>query len=95
MTAVGLPLIGIIAVAKAGGGWQALTRDLPTWAATAFALSMFVIIGPAFAAPRAGLVAYEMGFKPFLGETGQFEFIVFSVLSFLLWQWDLHCLKAN
>ncbi len=82
ITAVGLPLIGIVAVAVAGGGWQALTRDLPAWAATAFALSMFVIIGPAFAAPRAGLVAYEMGFKPFLSDAGQFELAIFSVVFF-------------
>lgn len=82
VTAVGLPLIGIIAIAVSGGGWQSLTRDLPTWFSTAIALSMFVIIGPAFAAPRAGLVAYEMGFKPFLSNPAQLELTIFSIIFF-------------
>ncbi|WP_083539575.1 branched-chain amino acid transport system II carrier protein [Enterovibrio coralii] len=82
ITAVGLPLIGIIAVAVAGGGWKGLTRDLPASVATLMAVLIFIIIGPAFAAPRAGLVAYEMGFKPFLGDVGQFELTIFSIIFF-------------
>lgn len=81
-TAVGLPLIGIIAVAVAGGGWKGLTRDLPKSVATLMAVLIFIIIGPAFAAPRAGLVAYEMGFKPFLSAPSQFELTLFSVVFF-------------
>lgn len=84
VTAVGLPLIGVIAIAVAGGGWKSLTRDLPSWAATAIALSMFVIIGPAFAAPRAGLVAYEMGFKPFLTNPDQMALTLFSIAFFAI-----------
>ncbi|OOE90085.1 branched-chain amino acid transport system II carrier protein [Salinivibrio sp. MA351] len=82
ITAVGLPLIGIIAVAIAGGGWKGLTRDLPTGVATLMAVLIFIIIGPAFAAPRAGLVAYEIGFKPFLSSPGQLELGAFSVVFF-------------
>lgn len=82
-TAVGLPLIGIIAVAVAGGGWQGLTRDLPPKVATLMAVLIFIIIGPAFAAPRTGLVAYEMAVKPFLGaDAGQASLTVFSVVFF-------------
>ncbi|MGS0674427.1 branched-chain amino acid transport system II carrier protein [Shewanella sp. 125m-1] len=66
ITAVGLPLITLIAVAKANGKIMQL---LPPIAATALAVSIFIIIGPAFAAPRTGLVAYEVGFKPFLEDT--------------------------
>ncbi len=83
VTAVGLPLMGLIAIGVTGG-WKALTRDLPSWAATAIALSMFVIIGPAFAAPRAGLVAYEMGFKPFLTDPSQMTLTLFSVAFFVI-----------
>ncbi len=46
VTAVGLPLIGIIAVAIAGGGWTGLTRDLPSKVATLMAVLIFIIIGP-------------------------------------------------
>ena len=63
LTAVTLPLITLIAVAKANGKVMGL---LPPLAATLLAVAIYIIIGPAFAAPRAGLVAYEMGYKPFI-----------------------------
>ncbi|MBR9729420.1 branched-chain amino acid transport system II carrier protein [Shewanella intestini] len=63
ITAVGLPLIGLIAVAKAKGKIMSM---LPAFAATALAVSIYIIIGPAFAAPRTGLVAYEIGARPFI-----------------------------
>ncbi|MGL5359806.1 MAG: branched-chain amino acid transport system II carrier protein [Shewanella sp.] len=66
ITAVGLPLVGLIAVAKAQGKVMAM---LPVFAATALAVAIYVIIGPAFAAPRTGLVAYEIGAKPFIDNT--------------------------
>lgn len=85
VTAVGLPLVGIIAVAMAGGGWQGLTRDLPSKVATLMAVLIFIIIGPAFAAPRTGLVAYEMAVKPFLSaDAGQASLTTFSVLFFAI-----------
>ncbi|MCL1088196.1 branched-chain amino acid transport system II carrier protein [Shewanella profunda] len=66
ITAVGLPLVGLIAVAKAQGKVMAM---LPVFAATALAIAIYMIIGPAFAAPRTGLVAYEIGAKPFIDNT--------------------------
>lgn len=54
ITAVGLPLLTIIAIGVSGGSWQHLTRDLPPKVAMIMAILMFVIIGPAFAAPRTG-----------------------------------------
>ncbi|MGL4455184.1 MAG: branched-chain amino acid transport system II carrier protein [Plesiomonas sp.] len=64
-TAVGLPLISIIAVARAGGGLPDMTRDLPAGFGTFASVLLFIVIGPAFAAPRTGLVAYEMAMKPY------------------------------
>lgn len=82
ITAVGLPLSGIVAVAISGGGWKGLTKELPFPVATLIAVSIFIIIGPAFAGPRAGLVAYEMAFKPFLSDAGQLELSLFSIVFF-------------
>ncbi|KAE8176974.1 branched-chain amino acid transport system II carrier protein [Photobacterium carnosum] len=82
VTAVGLPLIGIIAVAMAGGGWKGLTRDLPSKVATLMAVLIFIIIGPAFAAPRTGLVAYEMAVKPFITDASQTSLTIFSIIFF-------------
>lgn len=84
-TAVGLPLITIIAVAKAGGGLITMTRFLPAMAATAIAVAIYIIIGPAFAAPRTSLVAYEMGIKPFLGDAANdMTLALYSVVFFII-----------
>lgn len=84
MTAVGLPLVTILAVAKAGNGWAGMTRLLPAGVATMMATAIYIVIGPAFAAPRTGLVAYEMGLKPFLGDAGQAGLIGYSIIFFAL-----------
>lgn len=80
LTAVGLPLITIVAIAVAGGSWDHLTQDLPKKAAVLMAALIFIIIGPAFAAPRTGLVAYEMAVKPFFVEASQAHLTAFSVI---------------
>ncbi|MGL5336396.1 MAG: branched-chain amino acid transport system II carrier protein [Enterovibrio sp.] len=83
ITAVGLPLTGIIAVAVSGG-WLKLIDALPEKTALFISVAMFVIIGPAFAAPRAGLVAYEMGFKPFIAEPSALQLAIFSLVFFAI-----------
>ncbi|NVD05753.1 branched-chain amino acid transport system II carrier protein [Vibrio sp. JPW-9-11-11] len=82
ITAVGLPLITIVAIAVAGGSWEHLTKDLPKRAAMVMAVLIFIIIGPAFAAPRTGLVAYEMAVKPFFIDAAQSHLTIFSILFF-------------
>ncbi len=82
VTAVGLPLVTVIAVAVAGGSWDKLTELLPKSISTLIAVLIFIVIGPAFAAPRAGLVAYEMGVNPFLSDAAEKELIIFSILFF-------------
>lgn len=84
LTAVGLPLVTIIAIAVAGGSWGHLTKDLPKQAATLMAVLIFIIIGPAFAAPRTGLVAYEMAVKPFFIDATQLHLTTFSILFFAI-----------
>ncbi|KZX66522.1 branched-chain amino acid transporter [Vibrio sp. HI00D65] len=84
LTAVGLPLITIVAVALAGGSWDHLTKDLPKKAATVMAVLIFIIIGPAFAAPRTGLVAYEMAVKPFFIDASQTHLTFFSISFFVV-----------
>ncbi|YCO03227.1 branched-chain amino acid transport system II carrier protein [Vibrio sp. VNB-15] len=90
LTAVGLPLITIVAIAVAGGSWDHLTQDLPKKAAVLMAALIFIIIGPAFAAPRTGLVAYEMAIKPFFAHAAQAHLTSFSILFFavaMLFAW--------
>lgn len=83
LTGVGLPLLTILAVARAGGGLLTMTRLLPPSIGVAIAVAAYLIIGPAFATPRTGLVAYEMGVKPFLGDgASQGTLIGFTVAYF-------------
>lgn len=82
LTAVGMPLLAIIATAYAGGSWAKLTQDLPPKIAILFAVLIYIIIGPAFAAPRTGLVAYEMGVKPFIEAPSALHLVIFSVVFF-------------
>ena len=65
ITAVGLPILGVIAVGKAGSLATLSTRVHP-WFAILFPFLIYVSIGPGLAIPRAGTIAYEMGMKPFL-----------------------------
>ncbi|HWL12804.1 MAG TPA: branched-chain amino acid transport system II carrier protein [Ureibacillus sp.] len=65
ITAVGLPILGVIAVGKAGSLDTLSTRVHP-WFAFAFPFLIYLSIGPGLAIPRAGTLAYEMSIKPFL-----------------------------
>lgn len=67
-TAVGLPILGVLAVAKAGS-FHTLTNRVHPFFAFLFPLLIYVSIGPGLAIPRAGSIAYEMGMKPFLPES--------------------------
>jgi LIVCS family branched-chain amino acid:cation transporter len=82
ITAVGLPLLTLIAVAKAGGGLTTMAKYLPGNLATLLALTVFIIIGPSFATPRTALVAFEIGIKPFLSTPDVASLAVFSILFF-------------
>nr|WP_106780742.1 branched-chain amino acid transport system II carrier protein [Lysinibacillus timonensis] len=68
ITAVGLPILGVIAIGKAGSFDTLATRVHP-WFALIFPVLIYLSIGPGLAIPRAGTVAYEMSIKPFLPES--------------------------
>lgn len=79
LTGVGLPLVTLVAAALAGGGLPTMARYLPPMVVTVMATAIFIIIGPAFAAPRTGLVAYEMGLKPFLANPTQTTLTLYTI----------------
>jgi LIVCS family branched-chain amino acid:cation transporter len=65
VSAVGLPILGVAAVAKAGS-FQAMARRVHPSFAVLFPMLIYVSIGPGLAIPRAGSLAFEMGMGPFL-----------------------------
>ncbi|SEM96029.1 branched-chain amino acid:cation transporter, LIVCS family [Mesobacillus persicus] len=84
ITGVGLPLLGILAMSFSG------SRDLQELAGRVhpaygvfFTSLLYLTIGPFFAAPRTGTVAYEVGIAPFVSEGfQQTGLILFTVLFF-------------
>ena len=82
ITGVGLPLLGIIACAKVGGGLEKLTDLFPKKVALTFSVVLFAAIGPLFASPRTAVVSYELGVLPFIGESSATSLALFSVLFF-------------
>ena len=68
-TGVGLPLLGITAIALQGGRYIELinSRTYP-WFAMALLVVLYLCIGPVFAVPRTGAVSFEIGIRPFLQE---------------------------
>ncbi|MGY5452237.1 branched-chain amino acid transport system II carrier protein [Agarivorans sp. MS3-6] len=82
VTAVGLPLLGLLAIAKAGGGIVELGRYLPSKAANAIALAIYLVLVPMFGIPRTCLVAYELGLVPLVENANQLTLIGYSLFYF-------------
>ena len=71
LTGVGLPLIGIVAIAFQGGKYTEFISDrIHPWFALVLLSVLYLTIGPLFAVPRTGAVSFEIGIKPFLTEDG-------------------------
>lgn len=83
ITGVGLPLIGIIAVAKNGGDLQLVANRIHPMFSVIFTSVIYLSIGPLFAIPRTGAVTYEIGIAPFLSEATQESWIPLFVTSLL------------
>lgn len=82
LTAVGMPLITLLAIARSGGALPKMTEVLPPVAGTALVVAVYLIIGPLFATPRTALVAYEIGLLPFIEQPGWLSQLIYSVIYF-------------
>jgi len=69
LTGVGLPLLGILAIAKAGGDLQSIAGRVHPVFGIVFTLIVYLAIGPFFGIPRTATVAFEIGAAPFLPST--------------------------
>ena len=66
-TAIGFPVLGVIAVAKSGGFYHLAERVHPKFAFV-FTLLNYLSIGPCLAIPRTASTSFEMAVVPFLGK---------------------------
>lgn len=65
LTAVGFPILGVAAVAEAGGLTALGSRVHPRFAFV-FTLLIYLSIGPCLAIPRTASTSFEMAVKPFM-----------------------------
>ena len=83
LTGVGLPLLGVVALARVGGGLDTLTHPIGRIAGMVLACAIYLTIGPLFATPRTATVSFEMGLAPFVGNT-PVMLLVFTIVYFSL-----------
>jgi len=81
LTAVGLPLLTVVALARVGGGMATLTSPLGRAAGVALAVAVYLAIGPLFATPRTAVVSFEIGVAPFFGKHPA-NLAIYSVIFF-------------
>jgi branched-chain amino acid:cation transporter, LIVCS family len=89
LTGVGLPLLGIIAVARTGDLIKLSKRVHPLFALI-FPFILYLTIGPFFGLPRTGTVAYEMSVSPFLTDQmleSRLPLFLYSLIFFGITAW--------
>ena len=67
LSAIGLPVLGVVAVARSGGLPNLAGRVHPVFG-TAFTVLIYLSIGPCLAIPRTASTSFEMAVPPFVPE---------------------------
>ena len=88
ITAVGFPVLGVIAVAKSGGLTNLAKRVNPIFA-TIFTILIYVSIGPGLGIPRAGSLPFEMAVAPYLSEniSLRIALFIYTLIFFAISYW--------
>lgn len=85
VTAVGLPVMTVIALARVGGGIDALSSPIGKRAGLLLATVCYLAVGPLFATPRTATVSFEVGIDPlpFVSNSST-ALLIYSVIYFAL-----------
>ncbi|CDI50004.1 branched-chain amino acid transport system II carrier protein [Clostridium tetani] len=89
VTAVGFPILGVIAVAKSGGLHE-LSKKVHGTFAMVFTVLIYLSIGPCLGIPRAGSLPFEMAVAPFLPEgfiSNALALFLYTLLFFSVAYW--------
>lgn len=86
VTAVGLPVVTIIALARVGGGIDALTSPIGRKAGLLLAAVCYLAVGPLFATPRTAAVSFTVGLAPFISQnmSPTLPLLIYSLVYFAL-----------
>ncbi|SHF71826.1 branched-chain amino acid transport system II carrier protein [Ornithinibacillus halophilus] len=89
ITGVGLPLLGILAMGFSGSkNLQELASRVNPIYAVAFTSLLYLTIGPFFAAPRTGAVAFDIAIAPNIGEdSSKLILFIFTIVFFSISLW--------
>lgn len=87
-TAVVLPVLGVVVVAKFNG-LEALSRKVNPIFAMVFTVMIYLAIGPGLGIPRAASVPFEMAIAPYMPENASFTLlmIIYSLVFFIVAGW--------
>ncbi|MCO8160785.1 branched-chain amino acid transport system II carrier protein [Pseudomonas sp. 21LCFQ010] len=83
VTAVGLPVLTVVALARVGGAMDSLSSPIGRVAGVVLATVCYLAVGPFFATPRTATVSFEVGVAPLTGNSPTALFI-YSLVYFLL-----------
>ena len=83
VTAVGLPVLTIIALSRVEGSIQTLSSPLGKIASLILTIACYLAVGPLFATPRTATVSYEIGFSAYFG-TSSTSLLIYSAIYFSL-----------
>lgn len=83
ITAVGLPVMTIVALARVGGPMDALSGPIGRTAGGILAAACYLLVGPLFATPRTATASFEAGIAPLAGDTPLTLFI-YTLLYFMV-----------
>ena len=81
ITAVGLPVITIMALSRVEGSIQNLSSPLGKTASLILTIVCYLAVGPLFATPRTATVSYEIGFSSYFG-TSSTNLLIYSAVYF-------------
>ena len=83
ITAVGLPVITIMALSRVEGSIKNLSSPLGKIASLILTIVCYLAVGPLFATPRTATVSYEIGFSSYFG-TSSSSLLIYSAIYFAL-----------
>lgn len=88
ITAVGFPIMGVVAVAKSGGLTN-LAKRVNSLFAGIFTVLIYLSIGPCLGIPRAGSLPFEMAVAPYLPQSisKTVALLVFTFIFFITAYW--------
>ncbi len=86
ISATGLPILGVIAIAKAGSFQTLAGRVHPSFAIV-FPCIVYLFIGPGLGIPRAGSLAFEMGPGQLFQESGSVVLLFYTIVFFSVVYW--------